>query len=174
VIVRVIAIGLALLVLPVLSVQADQPAMKENIVVPPPPPPPPAAMEPVVVKEEVVTAPPPPFVELERKSIAAGIGISWGGGTLTFEGRPYAFSVKGLSLGDLGASRTSALGDVRNLESLADFAGHYVAVGAGAAAGPGAGAIAMRNEKGVVITLRSDIEGVQLSLGPEGLTIALE
>jgi hypothetical protein len=32
----------------------------------------------------------------------------------------------------------------------------------------------MRNEHGVVITLKSTLRGVGLSLGPEGLSIALD
>lgn len=123
--------------------------------------------------EAPVTAAPPPFVSLESTRIAAGVGISWGDGTLNFEGRPYPFSLKGLALGDLGASTANAVGDVRNLERVSDFEGTYVAVTAGGAAGMGASALTMRNEHGVVISLRSDLSGVQLSLGAEGLSIAL-
>jgi hypothetical protein len=32
----------------------------------------------------------------------------------------------------------------------------------------------MRNEKGVVITLESDVKGVQLTLGGQGLAVELE
>jgi hypothetical protein len=124
--------------------------------------------------EKPVTAPPPAWVELERTSVAAGLGIHWGGGTLQFEGRDYGFSVKGMSLGDLGASKLNALGNVRHLDDISDFAGTYVAVGAGIAAGPGVSAVTMRNEHGVVISLRSELQGAQLTLGAEGLRIALE
>jgi outer membrane immunogenic protein len=175
---RVVVIGLALAVVPVLAALADEPADQEEIVVPPPPPPmrtAPPPPEPVVVREQApVSAPPPPFVEFERRSIAAGIGISWGGGTLSFEGRNHPFSVRGISLADLGASRSVAIGDVHNLTRLSDFEGRYVAIEAGAAAGSGASAVAMRNEHGVVITLTSSVRGAQLKLGADGLSIALE
>jgi hypothetical protein len=147
----------------------------EDIRVPTRPTPAPAAARPVTPAAPApVTAPPPPFVSLESTSIAAGVGFSWGGGTLTFEGRPHSFSAKGLTLGGLGASTASGIGDVSNLERLDDFEGTYVAVGAGAAAGAGASAVTMRNEHGVVITLRSDLQGAQLNLGAEGVSIALD
>jgi len=166
--------GLALLSLtPFSVVKADQVGGEEEIVVPPqsraPTP------EPVVVTKEVpVTAPPPPFVEIQRHSVAAGIGFSWGGGTVYYEGQQRQFSVKGVRVGDIGAEKMIAEGEVQNLEHLSDFAGHYVAVEAGLTAGKGASALTMRNENGVVITLQSSTEGLGLTLGAEGFTIALQ
>ena len=81
--------------------------------------------------------------------------------------------VRGMSVGDLGISRISAEGGVANLENVEDFAGHYVAVEAGAAAGKGRSALTMRNGNGVVITLESELEGLQLTLGASGLDIEL-
>lgn len=131
--------------------------------------------EPVVVTKEVpVSAPPPPFVELERKSIGAGLGISWGEGTIYWEGQEHAFSVKGLKVGDVGLAKMIGEGHVQNLDSLEDFAGTYVAVGAGATAGKGGSAITMRNENGVVISLRSQAEGLALNLGAEGFQVELQ
>src|SRR5690606_22258986 len=106
--------------------------------------------EPVVVTKEVpVSAPPPPFVELQRSSLGAGIGLSWGEGKIYWEGREQPFSVKGVRVGDLGATRLDGEGWVQNLKRLEDFAGTYVAVGAGATAGTGSSVVTMRNEHGV-------------------------
>jgi len=163
---RIIAMGIGLSLVSISAAWADE-VGGEDIVVP-------RKRAPAKAMEKPVTAPPPAWVEFERTSVAAGIGINWGGGTLQFEGRDYGFSVKGVSLGDLGASKMSALGNVRHLDEISDFAGTYVAVGAGIAAGPGASAVTMRNENGVVITLRSDLQGAQLTLGAEGLRIALD
>jgi len=163
---RIIAIGIGLSLISISAAWADE-VGGEDIVVP-------SRAAPAKAMEKPVTAPPPAWVEFERTSVAAGLGIHWGGGTLQFEGRDYGFSVKGVSLGDLGASKLSALGDVRHLDNISDFAGTYVAVGAGIAAGPGVSAVTMRNEHGVVISLRSDLQGAQLTLGAEGLRIALE
>jgi len=133
----------------------------EDIVVPPP-------------VEEPVTAAPPAYVSLESTAIGAGIGVSWGEGWLSFEGQRHDFSVKSLSVGDLGVAKLISEGAVSHLDRLDDFAGTYVALDAGAAAGVGAAAVSMRNEHGVVISLRSDVEGVQLSLGAEGVRITMD
>jgi hypothetical protein len=36
-------------------------------------------------------------VNISAQSIAVGIGINWGTGTLTYKGKDYLFTVKGLS-----------------------------------------------------------------------------
>ena len=41
-------------------------------------------------------------LRLSGGSVAAGIGWSWGSGTLTYKGKDYPISVKGLSLGKVG------------------------------------------------------------------------
>lgn len=158
---RIVAMSVALTLVSFAAAQADEPG-GEDIIIPPP------------AMEEPVTAPPPPYVSMESTSIAAGIGLSWGEGVLTFEGQRYAFSVRGLSLVDLGVAKLISEGAVSNLEELSDFEGHYAAVEAGAAAGVGASVLTMRNEHGVVINLKSDVEGVVLALGPEGLRITLD
>jgi hypothetical protein len=129
---------------------------------------------PIPMPGKPVTAAPPPHVELERVAVAAGIGLSWGDGTLLFEGERHAFSVNGVSLGDIGAAKAVASGRVQNLDKLSDFAGTYVAVEAGAAAGKGVSGLSMRNENGVVITLSSAQKGARLTLGAEGFRIALD
>lgn len=128
----------------------------------------------VVAVEEPVTAGPPPFVELQARSIAAGIGARIGDGSLLVDGQEHTFSLRGISLGDLGASSLTALGPVENLTNIEDFAGTYVAFEAGVAAGNGVSTVTMRNQHGVVITLESDVQGVQLTLGGQALRIELE
>ena len=161
---RIAAISVALSFVSFTAVQADD-VGGESVVVPPPA---------VVAEEESVTAPPPPFLSMETTSIAAGIGLSWGQGILGFEGQRHAFSVKGMSLIDVGVAKQISEGAVSNLTSLSDFAGRYVAVEAGAAAGVGVSVLSMRNQHGVVIKLTSDVAGVQLALGPQGLYITLD
>ena len=82
--------------------------------------------------------------------------------------------MKGLRVGDLGLAKMVGEGHVQNLDSLEDFAGTYVAVGAGATAGKGGSAVTMRNEHGVVISLRSQSEGVAMNLGAEGFQVHLQ
>jgi outer membrane immunogenic protein len=113
-------------------------------------------------------------ITLESTSIAAGVGVDWGDGTLRFNGQDYKFSVSGLSLGDWGISRINAVGNVHNLARPADLAGTYVAGEAGVALAAGADALVLRNQNGVVITLSAMQEGVRLTLGPAGMTITLQ
>lgn len=112
-------------------------------------------------------------LSLSNGSVAAGIGFSWGKGTLSYEGRTYPVKVQGLSVGEVGVTRATAKGDVLNLAKLEDFSGNYVAVGAGATAGGGAGVTVMRNQNGVVIELTSTTQGASLRLGAEGLRLTL-
>lgn len=171
---RMIAFGLGLAVAlaPMAQVAlADTGASEEEIAVPQPRE---VVPEPVIVPAIPVTAPPPAYVELQRSSIGAGLGISWGKGSLSFEGNNYAFSVKGVSVGDLGAAKMIAEGQVANLEQLSDFAGTYVAVEAGATAGKGVGSMTMMNEHGVSITLASQRAGLGLTLGAQGFSVALD
>ena len=57
-------------------------------------------------------------VKLTSKSVAVGIGVTWGDGTLTFGGKPQAFSVEGLSVVDLGVSDVTTSGEVFNLKNV--------------------------------------------------------
>jgi hypothetical protein len=134
------------------------------------------ANEPAAVQANLpeTSAPPPPWLEMEYTSVAAGLGFGWGEGILTFEARPYPFSMRGLGLIDLGVTRATASGRVENLDDPADLEGLYVAAEAGAAAGVGGAALILRNGNGVVIRLRSELRGVRLTLGAEGIRIALK
>ena len=113
-------------------------------------------------------------VALASKSVAVGVGVSWGDGTLTYHGKKYSFSVNGLSVIDLGISKVTAQGEVFNLKKVSDFSGNYVAAEAGATAGGGGGAVAMRNQHGVVMKLTSTSQGVQLTLAGKGVDVKLK
>ncbi len=113
-------------------------------------------------------------VTLEAKQIAAGVGYTWGDGTLKFGGKEYHFTVKGLDAGAAGIVKISAKGDVYNMTTVADFAGDYVAATAGAAVVKGPVGLLLRNGKGVVINLKAVQTGVNLTLGTKGLTITMK
>jgi len=97
-------------------------------------------------------------VELTEGSVAAGIGYSWGKGTLTYKGQKHPVKVEGLSVGEVGITRASARGDVFDLKKLDDVSGNYTAAAVGATVG-GAGARAMKSQHGVVIQLTSTTQG---------------
>ncbi len=113
-------------------------------------------------------------IKLTSKSVAVGIGVTWGDGTLTFGGKPYAFSVEGLGLLDLGVSDVTTSGEVFNLKNVADFSGTYTAGEIGVALVKGENDTIMKNEKGVVLRLHGTQKGVRLTLGAGGVKILLK
>jgi hypothetical protein len=113
-------------------------------------------------------------VTIESKSVALGVGVSWGDGKLSYQGKTHTFSVKGLSVADVGVSKVSARGKVFNLKKLADFAGTYAAAQAGAAVGGGMSVAALRNQNGVVLELTSTQTGVKFTLAGEGIEVKLK
>ena len=113
-------------------------------------------------------------LQLREGSIAAGIGFSWGGGTLTFRGKRFPVKVNGLSVGSVGISRATASGSVYNLKSLDDFNGTYTAVGAGAAVAGGGSVATMQNQNGVRINLRATTQGVKFTLGAAGVNLQIQ
>jgi len=106
-------------------------------------------------------------------TVAAGIGLHWGTGTLSYSGKTYPVKVEGLSVGEVGVIRATAWGEVSNLERLEDFSGNYVAVGVEATAAGGAGVTVMRNQNGVVVELTSTTQGASLLFGAEGIRLTL-
>ena len=90
-------------------------------------------------------------LEISSETIAIGIGVSWGHGTLKFQGKEYKFKVNGLSVVDLGISSVSAAGEVYNLKSISDFSGNYSGGGAGVALAGGAGVQELTNQNGVPV-----------------------
>jgi len=113
-------------------------------------------------------------LRLSGGSVAAGIGVSWGGGTLTYHGKEYPVDVKGLSVGDIGMTKIEASGSVYNLSKLDDFDGNYTAVAAGLTAAGGAGAAAMKNQNGVTVELVSTTQGVKVTVGGGGVDMRLK
>jgi len=113
-------------------------------------------------------------VTLASKSVAVGVGVSWGDGVLEYRGKKYPFTVEGLSVVDLGVSKVTARGDVKNLKKLEDFSGNYTAAVAGGAAGGGAGVAALKNENGVEMDLIATTQGVKLALAGAGVSIKLK
>ena len=112
-------------------------------------------------------------LKLSEGSVAVGIGWSWGKGTLTYKGKSYPVKVDGLSVGEVGVKRANAVGNVYDLKSLADFDGTYVAGGAGATIGGGAGITAMKNQNGVTVELKSTTQGASLKLAAEGIKLSV-
>ena len=110
---------------------------------------------------------------LSAKTIAVGVGVSWGKGTLHYRGKDYSFTVDALSILNLGADNIEGTGEVYHLASIEDFTGTYAAVSAGATVSTGESSSAMKNQRGVVIRMRSSTKGLQLNTSVEGVTMKL-
>ena len=119
------------------------------------------------------TKKPDATLNLSEGSVAVGIGFSWGKGTLSYKGKKYPVKVDGLSVGEVGVNRATAVGRVYNLKQLSDFDGTYVAGGAEATVGGGAGVTAMKNQNGVTIELKSTTKGASLKLAAEGIKLGI-
>jgi hypothetical protein len=113
-------------------------------------------------------------IRLSGGSVAAGIGWSWGSGTLTYKGKDHPISVKGLSLGKVGITKATASGEVYHLKSLKDFNGNYTAVGAGITLAGGRSAIDMTNQNGVRVRVISTNRGADITLGGAGVELRLK
>src|SRR6266849_182051 len=108
-------------------------------------------------------------LRLSGKAVAAGVGFSWGKGTLTYKGKDYPVSVKGLSLVKVGITRATASGEVYNLKKLQDFDGNYTSAGAGMTLAGGRSAVAMKNQNGVRVVLSATTRGADVTLGGAGV-----
>jgi hypothetical protein len=113
-------------------------------------------------------------IKFESTSIAAGLGVSWGNGTFSFQGKQYPISVQGLSLASVGIAKVNAVGDVFNMKNAADVAGTYVAFTGGIAIAGGPKGILARNQNGVVLDIRATQQGVSFNLGADGFTINMQ
>jgi hypothetical protein len=116
-------------------------------------------------------------LRLSGGSFAAGIGFSWGSGTLTYKGKEYPVKVKGLSVGKVGITSSSAYGEVFNLKHLQDFNGHYDVGGAGTRGvtlGAGRAGTIMSNQAGVIVRVSSTQQGVNVSATGGGVDMQLQ
>ncbi len=113
-------------------------------------------------------------VEIESTSIAFVVGVEWGKGKMTmYDGSSHEFKVGGLSLVDIGVSKLALNGEVYKLTDPADFAGTYFAGEAGGALFGGGSEVVMKNDKGVVLRLKSTQKGLKLTLAGKALKVTL-
>ncbi len=113
-------------------------------------------------------------IQLTGGSVAAGVGVSWASGTLTYKGKQYPISVNGLSVGDVGITKLAASGKVYNLKKVEDFNGNYTSIGTGVTVAGGAGAVAAKNQNGVQVDLVATTQGVKFALGASGIEMKIK
>jgi hypothetical protein len=112
-------------------------------------------------------------VRLRILRIAFIAGIGGGNGVLFYHGRTYRFRVGGVGIGSLGIAAVDLIGTASNLRSPASIAGTYSGVGIGAAFIGGGHVATLQNGNGVLLSLRGVQVGFQVSLGLNGMIIAL-
>ena len=111
-------------------------------------------------------------VYIEQVQIAFIGSGNLGGGTLDFEGKKYAFTVGGLGIGGFGYSKMTATGEVYDLKNVGDFAGAYAQGRYGVVAGDvNSGELWLQNAAGVSLHLKTEREGLALSLGADAVYI---
>ena len=113
-------------------------------------------------------------VSIDMMSVAAGVGFSSGSGVLMWQGKRILFKIDGLSVGNVGISSISAVGNVYNMDNVSQFPGNYAAVGAGITLAGGVAGLKMQNQGGVIINLYAVQQGVQLNIGPQGFNISMQ
>src|SRR5262245_15761011 len=57
-------------------------------------------------------------IAIQTKSLAFGIGVSWGEGTLSYGNQEFRFSVNGLTTLDFGVAMATAVADIYELTDL--------------------------------------------------------
>jgi hypothetical protein len=120
-------------------------------------------------------------IQVTTKSIAVGVGVTWGDGTLTFKGKDHAFTVKGMTFTDLGIGEATVKGNVYNLSKLEDFAGRYTATepnfelgGAGPPWSRSYTGMILANDKGVFVQIWLVREGPRLRLKNNAVEVSLK
>ena len=114
-------------------------------------------------------------IEIKQYS-AAYIGSgTLGKGTLTYQGRRYPFRIGGLGIGGIGVAAIDAHGSVYDLPDLGSFAGTYGNARLGAtAADKGKGRLWLKNTHGVVMKLQTEMKGLALTGGVDGIVITFD
>jgi hypothetical protein len=126
------------------------------------------------VREAPPPPPPPTFIHFHGGAVGFIVGVGGGSGYIEYHHVRYPIDVSGLKVGTIGVSSYEVDGRVFNLRHLEDIEGTYGAGEASATAGAGAGELDLSNDRGVEIRASSTSAGLQLTLGPGGVTISLK
>jgi len=116
-------------------------------------------------------------VKITRRSVAEGVGLSWGDGVLTYNGRDYLFTFQARGLlrnVDTEIAATELSGQVFNLSKAENFNGNYQKVEAATSDSTGGSRATIKNQNGVIVILVSTVEGRKFNLGPDGMDIEIK
>ncbi len=114
-------------------------------------------------------------IEIEQYQVALLYSGNLGGGKLTFNNKVYPFTIGGLGIGGIGASKIEAIGTVYNLRKIEDFPGAYGQARWGYAAGEKSdGVLWLENPDGIAIELKAKRTGAALALGGDAVYFAFK
>ena len=114
------------------------------------------------------------MVKIQSGSLAAGIGWSWGSGTIVYQGKENHFKVDGLTVGTVGFVMSDTNGEVYNRKALDQFPGTYTALSAGMTVGGGGSIMRLKNQNGVELLLKTRSQGINFQTAVDGVKIKLE
>ena len=118
-----------------------------------------------------------PWVQMQTSSAMVGVGGQSGEGQLTLPNLGtncvYPFKVAGFGAGiQVGVSRASAAGPVKNLMRVEDFSGNYSAAQGEATVIAGGGGMSLTNNATKVsVSLTSQTAGLNIGIAGQGMTI---
>lgn len=110
-------------------------------------------------------ATPSATVRIEQVSAAYYGSATTGKGTLHFQNQTRRFTISSVGVGGTGGLKVSATGKVFGLHRVSDFPGSYRAVSSGLTLFEGKMQAKLTNQKGVVIYLAGQTEGLASSGG---------
>jgi len=114
-------------------------------------------------------------IEISQWKVGFIVGVSGGKGTLTYKGKSYPLSIKGLRVGaTIGAATADLVGDVHNLKNLKDIEGTYSAAQAAIAVGGGAKTWTLENQNKVILKLKGKQVGIEVALDVGGMELKMK
>ena len=119
-------------------------------------------------------AKPDATLRLSGGAVAAGVGINWSKGTLTYKGKTYPVTVRGLDLGKVGITKVTATGQVFGMKSLADFDGTYTTAGTDLTLAGGHSGVTLKNQNDVKVVVSATSKGIDLTVGGSGVTMKIK
>jgi outer membrane protein OmpA-like peptidoglycan-associated protein len=120
-----------------------------------------------------------PWAQIQTTSAMVGLGGQSGDGQLSMPNLGtncvYPFKVSGFGAGiQVGISRASAAGAVKNLTALEEFSGNYSASQGEATVIAGGGGTTMKNNaNNVSLTLASQTTGLNIGIAGQGMTVSM-
>ncbi|MEP5766202.1 MAG: hypothetical protein ABJ308_16510 [Halieaceae bacterium] len=117
-------------------------------------------------------AAPSATLTINEKQVGFLLTGDWGHGTLDYKGEKHMFHMGGAKIGGIGISSMKVDGSVYYLKNRSDFEGVYFKADAGLTLAKGKVGSWLKNDKGVVIHLGANSDGIALQIGVEGLKVS--